>query len=132
MLKLLNETQHEDDTSEFDQQGDEIVGRAEVVVRHILTIWKPGRRTRHRRGYGGMSLEGRWDGTEESVPPAIRINRGQIRVIAAPEITPYEWILPEVFSGAGGALGGPDARRHEEVRAVAVVCTKTLPAIVGR
>lgn len=40
VLKLLNETQHEDDTPEFDQQYDEIVGRVEVAVRHILTIWK--------------------------------------------------------------------------------------------
>jgi hypothetical protein len=45
VLKLLNETQHEDDTPEFDQQYDEIVGRVEVAVRHILTIWKA--RTMH-------------------------------------------------------------------------------------
>jgi hypothetical protein len=45
VLTMLNETQHEDETPEFEQQYDEIVGRVEVAVRHILTIWKA--RTMH-------------------------------------------------------------------------------------
>ena len=40
VIRLLDTSQHEDETPEFDEQYDEIILRAEVAIRHILTIWK--------------------------------------------------------------------------------------------
>jgi hypothetical protein len=43
MIGLLDTSQHEDDSPEFEQQYDEIILRSEIAVRHILTIWKARR-----------------------------------------------------------------------------------------
>lgn len=42
LIELIDMTQHVDDFPEFEQQYNWTMLRAEVAVRHILTIWKTG------------------------------------------------------------------------------------------
>jgi hypothetical protein len=41
-IELMDSSQHVDDFPEFEQQWEWTFLRAEVAIRHILTIWKAG------------------------------------------------------------------------------------------
>ena len=40
VIGLLDTSQHEDESQEFEEQYEDIILRAEVAIRQILTIWK--------------------------------------------------------------------------------------------
>jgi hypothetical protein len=41
-IELMDSSQHVDDFPEFEQQWEWTFLRAEVAIRHILTVWKAG------------------------------------------------------------------------------------------